>query len=73
MWEQLVLQEEKCYTVGGKLSMGSSVTLDMRQGFILLRPGAKQQQFFTCRQEATSSNFPGLGWHHAWCHITEER
>lgn len=31
IWEQLVLREEKCYTVGGKLSMGSSFTLDTRQ------------------------------------------
>lgn len=73
IWEQLVLQEEKCYTVGGKLSMGSSFTLDIRQALSCSTLGAKQQEFFTCRQEATSSNLPGLGWHHGRYHITEER
>lgn len=73
IWEQLVLQEEKCYTVGGTLSMGSSFALDIRQALSGSASEQSSKNFFSCRQEATSSNFPGLGWHRAQYHITEER
>lgn len=52
IWEQLMLQEEKCYTVGGKLSTGSSLTLDIRWPLSCSTLGLKPK---LCRK--SSKNF----------------
>lgn len=66
IWEQLVLQEEKCYTVGGKLSTGSCLTLSIRWPLSCSTSGLKQvawksskNSLLECRKQHHHSGLAG--------------